>query len=334
MYALCQGENYKLERVLMHVDTIGHGPQTMWAPQSVSLGVSELRYSYPGRESAEDTQTIDFFGLRDIGMRMTALQDWAMEEPECLYKWSLSLYEDEEIIVCGIDASGDWAEGYRAGHRAQRGVFPRAMVHDDPFGHKSRTGGVGNALDCLELWDEHGVIVQFRLPKEHDGGGKGNVLRPTIWEWIFCLNALGERVRRREAHVHQLALDEAEAGLKAALSRQEHAAATKIQDAMMLQWQRKKKGLTRDANASESIQLLGPSQRATVELRRAVRNSKESDPPGILQSAIARTVARRPNPRLLIEADEILTRQRKRSRAIVAAREVRADIIGHARINM
>eukprot|EP01048_Picozoa_sp_COSAG05_P010820 COSAG05_NODE_977_length_6332_cov_10.027755_8_plen_87_part_00 len=42
-------------------------------------------------------------------------------------------------------------------------------------------------------------------------------------------------------------------------------------------------------------------QRATVELRRALRNATPSDNPGKLLSAIARTVARRPQPQLLIQ---------------------------------
>eukprot|EP01048_Picozoa_sp_COSAG05_P010819 COSAG05_NODE_977_length_6332_cov_10.027755_7_plen_129_part_00 len=91
------------------------------------------------------------------------------------------------------------------------------------------------------------------------GGGK-DLLRPTIWEWIFSLNAIGERVRRREAHVLNLAVLDAEKALGAALARQEHAAATKIQDAMMLNWQKKKKGIAAQQGQSIAIETLGPSQ--------------------------------------------------------------------------
>ena len=120
---------------------------------------------------------------------MFALQDWAQEDGDdgniYLYNWSLTLHQDEAIIVTGWDEEGKWAEGYRAGHRAQRGVFPKIMVHDDPMGRKSRTGGSGNIYDCLEMWDEHGVVVQLRLPAEDQGTHHGSCLRVFVFRWCF-----------------------------------------------------------------------------------------------------------------------------------------------------
>jgi hypothetical protein len=294
-----QGRPYQLQRL--------YPQQRVCVAHTLKLTHEGLHYALSSRP--RQGLSVSFLKLRNVGVRVQAMGTWdgasiAEGGPK------LSFLSGDYIVVVSTD-NGYWSQGYIVNDpQARIGAFPTNIVRHIDELHAD--GGV------FEMRDEYGTTVHFTLPRagaDDSAIVDGNWAQPqpNSSEWIFALNALGDRARLRERGVVTAQLEDAEQALAFAKRDLMEMAATMIQRKFLQRLRKRDVPWTIPERA-----------RATAALELCLMNMRAGHPPfddaRHVQTVIDRVAAKVPNQRLLDAAKEELHRLRDRCKARRVAR--------------